>query len=132
MERHHAAVSPAWGTRWCRATNRSACVRRHAGKRSAKARGGQPGVCAGGKAAFGDVRGLFGGAAARLVVSAKRTGPMPFDEAIGERGVLLALAATAYHAHLPQPGALQHHRICIVGHGALGRLLARIAVAMRS
>jgi 3-hydroxyethyl bacteriochlorophyllide a dehydrogenase len=73
---------------------------------------------------FGDVRGLFGGAAARVVLPAHRA--MPFDEAIGERGVLLALAATAYHV-TAQPGALQPE--LIVGHGALGRLLARIAVA---
>src|SRR6516165_1676656 len=45
---------------------------------------------------FGDVRSLFGGAASHLVVPAKRV--VAFDEALGERGVLLALAATAYHA----------------------------------
>jgi 3-hydroxyethyl bacteriochlorophyllide a dehydrogenase len=41
---------------------------------------------------FGDVRGLFGGAAARVVLPAQRA--LAFDEQIGERGVLLALAAT--------------------------------------
>ncbi|MGD9769884.1 MAG: chlorophyll synthesis pathway protein BchC, partial [Pseudolabrys sp.] len=43
-----------------------------------------------------------------------------------ERGVLLALAATAYHA-LTAPGAAKPDRI--VGHGVLGRLLARLTIA---
>ena len=45
---------------------------------------------------FGEVRGLFGGAASRLVVDSARV--VPIDARIGEEGVLLALAATAYHA----------------------------------
>ena len=45
---------------------------------------------------FGAVRGLFGGAASRLVVPGARV--LPIAEDLGERGVLLALAATAYHA----------------------------------
>ena len=72
---------------------------------------------------FGAVRGLFGGAAARLVVPGSRV--IPFEEALGEEGVLLALAATARHA-LAAPGALPPE--LIVGHGVLGRLLARLAV----
>jgi 3-hydroxyethyl bacteriochlorophyllide a dehydrogenase len=72
---------------------------------------------------FGAVRGLFGGAAARLVVPGARV--TPFDEALGEQGVLLALAATARHA-LAAPGALPPD--LIVGHGVLGRLLARLAI----
>ena len=71
---------------------------------------------------FGDVRGLFGGAASRLVVPAARV--IPIAEQLGEQGVLLALAATAYHAL--EPGPLPD---LIVGHGVLGRLLARQAVA---
>jgi 3-hydroxyethyl bacteriochlorophyllide a dehydrogenase len=74
------------------------------------------------------VRGLFGGSAARLVVPGRRA--ITVDEALGERAVLLALAATAYHAvacggriEHPQPPQL------IVGHGVLGRLLARLNVA---
>lgn len=74
---------------------------------------------------FGEVRGLFGASASRLVVSAKRV--IPLDHALGERGILLALAATAYHA-IAAPGARPPE--CIVGHGVLGRLLARIAVAL--
>jgi 3-hydroxyethyl bacteriochlorophyllide a dehydrogenase len=74
------------------------------------------------------VRGLFGGSASRLVVPGRRV--VTVDEALGERAVLLALAATAYHAvacggrvEHPQPPQL------IVGHGVLGRLLARLNVA---
>ncbi len=73
---------------------------------------------------FGDVRGLFGGAAAKVVVPGSRV--IPIDAALGERGVLLALAATAYHAAAARD-ALQPD--LIVGHGVLGRLLARLAIA---
>jgi 3-hydroxyethyl bacteriochlorophyllide a dehydrogenase len=77
---------------------------------------------------FGEVRGLFGGAAARVVVPAARV--VPIAEDLGERGVLLALAATAYHAvsaGAAAQGAAQPD--LIVGHGVLGRLLARLALA---
>jgi bacteriochlorophyllide a dehydrogenase len=74
---------------------------------------------------FGEVRGLFGGAAARLVVPGLRT--VPIDAGLGERGVLLALAATAYHAMAPPAAAAPE---LIIGHGVLGRLLARIACAI--
>ncbi len=71
---------------------------------------------------FGPVRGLFGGAAAQLVVPGGRA--LPIDAALGERGTLLALAATAAHAMADAtPPDL------IVGHGVLGRLLARLAIA---
>jgi 3-hydroxyethyl bacteriochlorophyllide a dehydrogenase len=73
---------------------------------------------------FKNVRALFGAAASRLVVPAERL--VPIDAQLRERGVLLALAATAYHA-LAAPGAAKPDRI--VGHGVLGRLLARIAIA---
>jgi bacteriochlorophyllide a dehydrogenase len=72
---------------------------------------------------FGAVRGLFGGAAARVVVPGMRT--TPIDESLGEEGVLLALAATASHA-MSGEGAAQPD--LIVGHGVLGRLLARLCV----
>jgi 3-hydroxyethyl bacteriochlorophyllide a dehydrogenase len=72
---------------------------------------------------FGDVRGLFGGAAARVVVPGARA--VPVDERLGERAVLLALAATAAHA-IAAPGARPPD--LIVGHGVLGRLLARLAL----
>lgn len=73
---------------------------------------------------YGDVRGLFGGAASRVVVPGARVTCV--DGALGERAVLLALAATAYHA-LAAPQARPPE--LIVGHGVLGRLLARVAVA---
>lgn len=77
-----------------------------------------------GAACFGEVRGLFGGAASRLVVPADRIIPVP--DQLGERAILLALAATAYHAAW---GSSAHAAPdLIVGHGALGRLLARLAV----
>lgn len=71
---------------------------------------------------FGPVRGLFGGAASRLVVAGART--VPIDAAHGRDGVLLALAATAFHAIADGPRGPD----LIIGHGALGRLLARLAV----
>jgi 3-hydroxyethyl bacteriochlorophyllide a dehydrogenase len=71
---------------------------------------------------FGPVRGLFGGAASTLVVGGARA--LRIDPQLGERGVLLALAATARHVCGDgRPPEL------IVGHGVLGRLLARLAVA---
>jgi 3-hydroxyethyl bacteriochlorophyllide a dehydrogenase len=74
---------------------------------------------------FGEVRGLFGGAASRLVVPGART--VPIDDGLGEQGVLLALAATAYHA-VSAKGATPPD--LIVGHGVLGRLLARLALVV--
>jgi bacteriochlorophyllide a dehydrogenase len=69
------------------------------------------------------VRGLFGGASALLVTPAARVAKL--DAGYGEQGALLALAATAYHALAggPLPDL-------IIGHGTLGRLLARIALAL--
>ena len=66
----------------------------HAGSR-ARSKVGER-VFVPGARCFGEVRGLFGGAASRVVVPAARV--MPIDERLGEQGVLLALAATAYHA----------------------------------
>ncbi len=71
---------------------------------------------------FGEIRSLFGGAAARLVVPGERATPV--DERLGEDAILLALAATAQHAIA---GGSRTPDL-IVGHGILGRLLARIAV----
>ncbi|MFN3350763.1 chlorophyll synthesis pathway protein BchC [Pseudorhodoplanes sp.] len=70
---------------------------------------------------FKDVRSLFGGAASRIVVPGQRA--IPVDERWGEAAILLALAATAQHAlgAGPQPDL-------IVGHGVLGRLLARLCL----
>ncbi|GJD35845.1 chlorophyll synthesis pathway protein BchC [Methylobacterium aerolatum] len=74
---------------------------------------------------FGPVRGLFGGAASRLVTPADKL--LPVDGSLGERACLLALAATACRA---AKGLTEGERPLIVGHGVLGRLLARVAVAM--
>ena len=73
---------------------------------------------------FGAVRGLFGGAARRLVVPGAKA--VPVADELGADGVLLALAATAHHAIAP--GAAPPD--LIIGHGVLGRLIARIIVAM--
>ena len=71
---------------------------------------------------YRDVRGLFGGAARRVIVASARA--MPVEEKLAEQGILYALAATALHAigdgELPQ---------LIIGHGILGRLLARLTIA---
>ncbi|MFB0492774.1 3-hydroxyethyl bacteriochlorophyllide a dehydrogenase [Methylobacterium sp. OAE515] len=73
---------------------------------------------------FGSVRGLFGGAASHLVAPAGRL--IPVDAALGDRACLLALAATAYRALGGiRPGSTP----LIVGHGVLGRLLARLTLA---
>lgn len=73
---------------------------------------------------FGEVRGLFGGSASRLVVPATKA--TPIEESLGEKGVLMALAATAYHV---TSKAGSEHPDLIIGHGVLGRLLARLALA---
>jgi 3-hydroxyethyl bacteriochlorophyllide a dehydrogenase len=76
---------------------------------------------------FGDVRGLFGASASTLVVPGAKA--YPIGDALGEQGVLLALAATAYHA---VAGGGTRYPVnppdLIVGHGVLGRLLARLTV----
>lgn len=76
---------------------------------------------------YGDVRGLFGGAAARVVVPGERT--LPIDDAFDQRGVLLALAATAHNAMRAPEGGYRIPEL-IIGHGVLGRLLARLACAL--
>ena len=77
---------------------------------------------------FTGVKSLFGGAASRLVVTAHKV--MPVADHLGPQAVLLALAATAYHA---VSGGGQHEPFAppelIIGHGVMGRLLARLTVA---
>jgi len=72
---------------------------------------------------YTQARGLFGGTARRVILPGARA--MPVDEALGERGILIALAATAYHA--VAGGAPPE---LVVGHGILGRLIARATVAL--
>src|SRR4051794_36835336 len=75
-----------------------------------------------GATCYGDIRGLFGGAASRIVLPASRA--LAIDPDLAEKGVLIALAATAQHAiegdTLPD---------LIVGHGVVGRPLARLVIA---
>ena len=88
------------------------------------------------------VRGLFGASASRLVVAESRVTAV--GELPAERGVLLALAATAMHALTvdlrraptradaplgPAEIAARAPQL-IVGHGVLGRLLARLVIAV--
>ena len=72
---------------------------------------------------FGDLKSLFGGTASKLVVSSKRVCRVPKET--GEEGSLLALAATANHVFSVNGDCKPN---IIVGHGALGRLIAKIAV----
>jgi 3-hydroxyethyl bacteriochlorophyllide a dehydrogenase len=72
----------------------------------------------------GPVRGLFGAASQLLVTPGARV--TRIDSALGAQGALLALAATARHALAGFDRALPD---LIVGHGVLGRLLARLTVA---
>jgi 3-hydroxyethyl bacteriochlorophyllide a dehydrogenase len=76
-----------------------------------------------GSQCFQEARNLFGGSASRLIIPSARA--MPIEETLAERGVLFALAATAYHAH-SAPGTQQPD--LIVGHGVLGRMIARLAL----
>lgn len=74
---------------------------------------------------YPQVRSLFGGAAQRLVVPGARA--VGIDAALGEQATLLALAATAHHAlHLAHVGLPD----LIVGHGVLGRLIARLTLLL--
>jgi bacteriochlorophyllide a dehydrogenase len=77
-----------------------------------------------GSSGFEGARGLFGAAAQRLVARGERVIPVPAG--LGEQACLLALAATAQHAIAGAPPA---RNTLVVGHGALGRLLARILAA---
>ena len=73
---------------------------------------------------YGEVKGLFGGAASHVVIPHQRLTVL--DEGFGKEGILLALAATAYHVTEGKPEAQPD---LIIGHGVVGRLLARIAMA---
>lgn len=68
--------------------------------------------------------GLFGGASSRVVTDSERV--TRIDPALGAEGALLALAATARHAMAGLNKAVPD---LIIGHGVLGRLLARLTVA---
>ncbi|TRD12005.1 chlorophyll synthesis pathway protein BchC [Erythrobacter insulae] len=72
---------------------------------------------------YTDARGLFGGTSSKVVVPSARALPVP--ERLGQSGVLCALAATALHAI--NGGTAPD---LIIGHGVLGRLLARLTTAL--
>ena len=77
-----------------------------------------------GASCYREIRGLFGGTASRVVTAGARV--VPVAETLGCEATLLALAATAQHAvALPGAGLPE----LIVGHGTLGRLLARLTIA---
>lgn len=71
---------------------------------------------------YRDARGLFGGTTRTAILPSARA--MPIDAMLGRDGTLTALAATAHHAIADGPAPE-----LIVGHGILGRLLARLTIA---
>jgi 3-hydroxyethyl bacteriochlorophyllide a dehydrogenase len=81
-----------------------------------------------GSYSFEGVHNLFGGAGSRLIVPHERAVRLARD--LGADAVLLALAATAYHT-VSCGGARDPASPpdLIVGHGVMGRLLARLTVA---
>jgi bacteriochlorophyllide a dehydrogenase len=76
-----------------------------------------------GSTGFIGARGLFGGAASRLVAPSARV--ISIGDQLKQEGVLIALAATARHAIADGANPPE----LIVGHGVLGRLIARIVIA---
>jgi 3-hydroxyethyl bacteriochlorophyllide a dehydrogenase len=82
-----------------------------------------------GSYSFQGVRNIFGGAGSRLVVPHDRV--VVVAPELGPKAVLLALAATCYHT-VAMAGAKQPMvpPDLIVGHGVMGRLLARICLAL--
>lgn len=72
---------------------------------------------------YTDAAGLFGASASLLVVPGARTVQTHFEQM--EDGALLALAATAHHAVCRSARAAS----LVIGHGVLGRLIARIILA---
>lgn len=82
-----------------------------------------------GSYSFQGVRNIFGGAGSKLIVPQDRVVQVSSD--LGPRSVLLALAATCYHT--VALGGARNPIVApdlIVGHGVMGRLLARIALAL--
>ncbi|WBH15570.1 chlorophyll synthesis pathway protein BchC [Sphingomonas radiodurans] len=71
---------------------------------------------------YRDARGLFGGTSRYVNLPQARA--IPIRESLGRDGILIALAATAHHA-IAAGGVPD----LVIGHGILGRLIARIAIA---
>ena len=81
-----------------------------------------------GSYAFQGVQNIFGGSGERLVVPHERA--VKLDPGLGAKGVLLALAATAHHVFTVGRDNLPlAYPDLIIGHGIMGRLLARMVVA---
>jgi 3-hydroxyethyl bacteriochlorophyllide a dehydrogenase len=81
-----------------------------------------------GSYAFQGVQNIFGGSGSRLVVPHERA--VKLHPALGVKGVLLALAATAHHVFtVGREGLPLLYPDLIIGHGIMGRLLARMVVA---
>lgn len=76
-----------------------------------------------GSNSFVDAKGLFGGSASTLITQASRV--TKIDQNLKEQGTLFALAATARHALAGMDARLPQ---LIIGHGILGRLLARLSI----
>ncbi len=77
-----------------------------------------------GASCYEGAHGLFGAASQMLVTKAARV--TRIDRGLGAAGALLALAATARHAMAGPNKAVPD---LIIGHGVLGRLLARLTIA---
>ncbi len=77
-----------------------------------------------GASCYEGAHGLFGAAAQTIVTKAARV--TRIDRGLGAAGALLALAATARHA---MAGPNKSVPDLIIGHGVLGRLLARLTIA---
>lgn len=75
---------------------------------------------------YGNVRGLFGGASSHLVVEESKT--IGVADTLNEEAILLALSATAHHALFDDDRRALPE--LIIGHGVLGRLLARLTIAL--
>ena len=73
---------------------------------------------------YKDVKGLFGASARQLIVSEEKL--IKIDKNLDSTGTLFALAATARHAIAGLGNKMPN---LIVGHGVLGRLLARLTIA---
>ncbi len=71
---------------------------------------------------YSDARGLFGGTSRHVVLPHARA--IPIRESLGRDGILVALAATAHHA--VRAGGMPE---LVIGHGILGRLVARMTIA---
>jgi 3-hydroxyethyl bacteriochlorophyllide a dehydrogenase len=81
-----------------------------------------------GSYAFQGVQNIFGGSGSRLVVPHERA--VKLEPSLGNQGVLLALAATAHHVFtVGREGLPLAYPDLIIGHGIMGRLLARMVVA---